>query len=81
MAKGKKHAEDEILEVFKEIKGGATIASIARAHGVIDQTLYRWREMYGGMQSRELQAENQRLKRIVAVNKSCSQMAHSLPKV
>ena len=72
MAKGKKHSADEILKVLKEIEGGATIASAARAHGVTDQTIYRWREKYGGMQSgelkelRELQAENQRLKRIVA---------------
>jgi putative transposase len=71
MAKGKKYSEDEILKVLKEIEGGATIASVARAHGITDQTIYRWRERYAGMQSselkelRELQAENQRLKRIV----------------
>jgi len=39
---------------------------------VTDQTIYRWREKYGGMESSELkelralQPENQRLKRIVA---------------
>lgn len=71
MAKGKKHTEDEILKVLKEIEGGATIASVARAHAVTDQTIYRWREKYAGMQAtelkelRELQAENARLKRIV----------------
>jgi putative transposase len=69
--KGKRYTEDEILKVLKEIEGGATIASVARAHGVTDQTLYRWREKYGGMESSELkelralQAENLRLKRIV----------------
>jgi putative transposase len=71
MAKGKKHTEDEILKVLKEIEAGATIASVARAHGITDQTIYRWREEYGGMQSdelkrlKELEAENARLKRIV----------------
>ena len=71
MAKGKKHTEDEILKVLKEIESGATIASVARAHAITDQTIYRWREKYGGMQSselkelRELQTENARLKRIV----------------
>jgi putative transposase len=70
--KGKRYTEDEILKVLKEIEGGAAIASVARAHGITDQTLYRWREKYGGMESSELkelrtlQAENQRLKRIVA---------------
>jgi putative transposase len=71
MGKGKRYTEDEILKVLKEIEGGAAIASVARAHGITDQTLYRWREKYGGMESSELkelralQAENQRLKRIV----------------
>jgi putative transposase len=71
-AKGKRYTEDEILKVLKETEGGASIASVARAHGITDQTIYRWRERYGGMQSeelkklRELEAENARLKRIVA---------------
>jgi putative transposase len=69
---GKRHTEDEILKVLKEIDGGATIAAVARAHGITDQTIYRWREKYAGMNGtdlaelRSLQSENQRLKRIVA---------------
>jgi putative transposase len=72
MAKGKRYTEDQILTVLKEIEGGASIASVARAHGITDQTIYRWREKYAGMSGSELaelralQAENQRLKRIVA---------------
>lgn len=69
---GKRHTEDEILKVLKEVDGGATIAAVARAHGIADQTIYRWREKYAGMSGSELaelralQSENQRLKRIVA---------------
>jgi putative transposase len=72
MAKGKRYTEDQILAVLREIDNGATIASVARAHGITDQTIYRWREKYAGMSGSELaelralQAENQRLKRIVA---------------
>jgi putative transposase len=72
MAKGKRYTEDEILKVLKEIDSGATIAAVARAHGITDQTIYRWREKYTGMSGSELhelralQSENQRLKRIVA---------------
>jgi putative transposase len=72
MAKGKRYSEDEILKVLKEIDGGGSIASVARAHGITDQTIYRWREKYTGMSGTELQelralqSENQRLKRIVA---------------
>jgi putative transposase len=70
--KGKRYTEDEILKVLKEAEGGAAIAAVARAHGITDQTIYRWREKYGGMESTELkelrtlQSENARLKRIVA---------------
>jgi putative transposase len=71
MAKGKRYSEDQILAVLKEIDNGASIASVGRAHGITDQTIYRWREKYAGMSGSELaelkalQAENQRLKRIV----------------
>ena len=69
---GKRYTEDETLKALKEIETGGAIASVARAHGVTDQTICSWREKYGGMESSELkelralQAENQRLKRIVA---------------
>lgn len=72
MAKGKRYTEDQILAVLKEIDNGSSIASVARAHGITDQTIYRWREKYAGMSGSELaelralQSENQRLKRIVA---------------
>ena len=72
MAKGKRYTEDQILAVLKEIDNGASIASVARARGITDQTIYRWREKYAGMSGSELaelralQTENQRLKRIVA---------------
>jgi len=72
MSKGKRYSEDQILGILKEIEAGASMASVARAHGVSDQTIYRWREKYAGMggselaELRALQSENQRLKRIVA---------------
>lgn len=70
--KAKKYSEEKIIQIVKEINDGASLASIGRAHGVSAQTLYRWRDKYGGMTSSELaelralQAENARLKKIVA---------------
>lgn len=74
MPKGRRarRSEDVILKVLKEVEGGAATAAVARAHGITDQTIYRWRDKYGGMGSSELkelralQSENERLKRIVA---------------
>jgi transposase-like protein len=54
------------------INQGKTIALACRDSGITEQTYYRWRKMYGGMQTsqvKELKAlkdENARLKRAVA---------------
>ena len=51
---------------------GATIAEAVRQIGVTQQTFYRWRKQYGGMQRsqlvrlKELEKENQRLRRAVS---------------
>jgi len=72
MSKGKRYSQEQILKVLGEIDAGASIASVARAHGITDQTIYRWRERYAGMSKSELaelkalQVENRKLKNIVA---------------
>ena len=48
------------------------VRDVCNRHGVCEQTFYRWRTRYGGMQVdevkrlRELEAENARLKRLLA---------------
>ena len=72
MSRGKRYTEDQIIKVLQEIEAGASIASVARSHGITEQTLYRWRERYGGMTKSELaelkalQEENRRLRAVVA---------------
>ncbi len=72
MSRGRRYTEDQIIKVLQEIEAGASIASVARSHGITEQTLYRWRERYGGMTKSELaelkalQEENRKLKSIVA---------------
>lgn len=68
----KRYSEDQIVKVLQEIDNGASMASVARAHGIGVQTIYAWRKRFAGMGSSELaelkslQEENRRLKRIVA---------------
>ena len=51
---------------------GKTVAEVARALGVSEQTFARWRNQYGGMKAgdakrlKELESENATLKRLVA---------------
>ncbi len=72
MARGKRYSEEQILKVLGEIDAGASIASVARSHGINDQTIYAWREKYQGMTKsdltamRNLQDENRRLRHLVA---------------
>jgi putative transposase len=48
------------------------VADLCRAHGITEQTYYRWKAKYGGMELSEMQRlkqiedENRRLKQIVA---------------
>lgn len=72
MMKGRRYSEEQILRVLKEVEGGATMAAVARSHGVNVQTISRWRERFQGMTKSELvelrriQDENRRLRNVVA---------------
>ena len=51
---------------------GRKVADLCRIHGISEQTYYRWKAKYGGMELSEIQRlkqveeENRRLKQIVA---------------
>ncbi len=52
--------------------GGLTTADLCRQHGISEQTYYRWKAKYGGMESgdakklKQLEDENRKLKQVVA---------------
>jgi putative transposase len=64
--------EEQIVRILGELEAGQTAAATSRKHGVSEQTIYRWKSKYGGMdktelrQLKRLEEENSRLKRIVA---------------
>ena len=64
--------DEQILAIVKEGEAGRKVADLARVHGITEQTYYRWKAKYGGMELSELQRlkqvedENRRLKHIVA---------------
>ena len=71
-SKGTRYTEEQIIRILKEVESGTKVAEICRQYGVSEQTVYRWRNKYGGLETSELQrlrtleAENSRLKKIVA---------------
>ena len=63
---------EQIIKVLQVWDAGAKVSELVRQHGVTEQTLYRWKKKYGGMQVNDarrlkgLEEENRQLKRIVA---------------
>ncbi len=70
--KGKKFTEEQIVGILKESNAGAATKDLCRRHGICEGTFYRWKAKYADMEISEvrrlkdLEAENTRLKRIVA---------------
>ena len=70
--KGKRYSEEQIVRILKEVEKGKPIAEVCREHGVSEQSVYRWRTKFGGMdvsdvqRLKQLEDENSRLKRLVA---------------
>lgn len=73
---GKRAKPEEIIAKLREIEvrlaRGETAAYAARAVGVTEQSYYRWRKEYGGLQTnqikrlKEVEKENQRLRKAVS---------------
>jgi len=63
---------EQIVAVLKQVELGLPVADVIRQLGIAEQTFYRWKKLYGGLQSdqvrelKQLQEENGRLKRVVA---------------
>ena len=73
---GKREKPEEIVAKLRQVEvlqgQGFSIADAVRQIGVTQQTFYRWRKLYGGMgraqlkRLKELEKENQRLRRAVS---------------
>lgn len=64
--------ETQIISILKQQEAGISVKDLAREHGISEATYYNWKAKYGGMEANEvkrlkdLEEENNRLKRIVA---------------
>ena len=73
----KRYNTEDIIHKLREadvlLSQGMNVSQICKRIGIADQTYYRWRKVYGGMKVdqakrlKELETENARLKRAVAV--------------
>jgi putative transposase len=64
--------ETQIISILKQQEAGISIKDLSREHGVSEASIYNWKAKYGRMEAnevkrmKELEEENNRLKRIVA---------------
>ncbi len=66
-------SDDQIVTILQQAeKGEKTVAEVCRQHNVSENSFYRWRTRFGGMNTneaarvRELEKENARLQRLLA---------------
>jgi transposase-like protein len=72
----RRHTPEQVIRKLREadrlLGEGQDVATVCKQLEVSEQTLHRWRLQYGGLKAddakrlKELEKENQRLKRIVA---------------
>ena len=70
--KSTRYTEEQIIRILGEVEAGKAVVSVCRQYNVSEATVHRWRGKYRDMDQgslrrlRELEAENSRLRRIVA---------------
>lgn len=70
--KRKRFTEEQIIKVLKQAEGGVAAKEVCRIQGITQQTFYRWKSKFGGMELNDakklkaLEIENSKLKRIIA---------------
>ena len=70
--KKSRFSESQIVAILKEGEAGVAVAQLTRKHGISAATYYHWKSKYGGAgvselkRLRELEAENAKLKRMLA---------------
>src|ERR1700759_2192994 len=76
MARGKRYQPEQVVNLLRQIEvaiaNGKTTAQACKEAEIVEQTYFRWRKEYGGLQIdqakrlKELEQENAKLKRLVA---------------
>ena len=68
----KRFSEEQIVKILQEAEMAKTEREVIRRYNITEQTFYRWKRKYGGMNVSEvkrlksLEAENAKLKKLLA---------------
>jgi len=70
--KQSRFTEAQILEILRAHQAGEKVADLLRRHGISENTFYRWKSKYEGLDRsaiqrlHQLEMENRRLKQAIA---------------
>ena len=70
--KKSRFTEEQIIATLKDAEAGMPVLDVCRKHGMSAHTFYKWKKRYSGLdvpeakRMRALEAENSKLKRLVA---------------
>jgi putative transposase len=70
--KRKRYKDEQIIQVLKESEAGAKAADLCRKYGMSEQSFYKWKSRYSGMdismlkKLKSLEEENGKLKHLLA---------------
>jgi putative transposase len=70
--KRSRFSEQQIAFILRQAEAGTTVEEVCRKAGISEATYYNWRKKYAGLMPsemrrlRQLEEENQRLKKLVA---------------
>jgi len=74
-------SEEQIIGILKAAEAVGNIREACRENNISEQTFYRWRRKFGGMEVseakklRELERENTELKKMVSIGSSACVLA------
>ena len=67
--KKSRFTDEQIAFALRQAETGTPVKEVIRKMGIAEQTFYRWKKLYGGLEVRhlkQLEEENRRLKQMVA---------------
>ena len=70
--KNSRYSDSHIIAILNQAEAGTPVPGLCREHGMSSASFYKWRTKYGGMDAslmtrmKELEAENNRLKKMYA---------------
>lgn len=68
----KRFTEEQIVKILQETESTGNVRDVCRKYNVTEQSVYRWRKHYAGMEVRDIRQykalykENEELKKVVA---------------